>query len=121
ARLVTNPAQLVGRTVTLPEQSAYRRTLIELSEEISGDIHIVEMGETIQDEALAQKVARGEVQFTVMQNNLAELKEAEFKNLKVRPVLGKAHSVAWAVRKNSPELANELNRWIDDKKNRPFF
>src|SRR5918999_1013938 len=44
ARLVTNPAQLAGRTVTLAQESGYRRTLIELSDEISGDIHIVEIG-----------------------------------------------------------------------------
>ena len=73
ARLVTRAAQLAGRTVNLPQESAYRRTLIELSDEISGDIHVVEMGDKIQDEALAQKVARGEVQFTVMQKNLADL------------------------------------------------
>ena len=58
------------------------------------------------DEALAEKVAKGEVQFTVMQKNLADLKEAEFQNLTVRPILSKSHSVAWAVRKNSsPFLA----------------
>lgn len=121
ARLVTNPAQLSGRTVTLAQESGYRRMLIELSDEISGDIHIVEMAEKIQDETMAQKVARGEIQFTVMQRNLAELKEVEFKNLKVRPVLGASHAVAWAVRKNSPELANELNRWIEEKQNGPLF
>lgn len=82
ARLITQPAQLAGRRVDLPEQSPFRRTLIELSDEISGDIYVVEVGGKIQDEALAQKVARGEVQFTVMQKNLADLKEAEFKNLK---------------------------------------
>jgi len=121
ARLVTKPSQLAGRTVSLPEKSAYRRTLIELSKEISGDIQIVEMGEKIQDDTLAQKVARGEVQFTVMPKNLADLKEAEFKNLKVRPILGQTHSVSWAVRKNSPELVNELNRWIEEKKNGTLF
>jgi len=121
ARLVTQPWQLAGRTVTLPEQSAYRRTLLELSDEISGDVQIVELGEKMQDEALAQKVARGEVQFTVMQKNLADLKEVEFKNLKVRPILGAAHSVSWAVRRNSPELVKELNRWIEEKKEAGLF
>ncbi len=75
ARLITQPAQLSGKTVTLPEQSPYGRTLVELSDEISGEIHVVEMG-AVQDEELAQKVARGEIQFTVMQKNLADLKEA---------------------------------------------
>jgi len=121
ARLITRPAQLSGRTVTLPEQSPYGRTLVEVSDEISGEIHVVEIGGQIQDEALAEKVAKGEVQFTVMQKNLADLKEAEFKNLKVRPILSKSHSVAWAVRKNSPDLLNALNKWIDEKQNGSFF
>src|SRR6266699_6613721 len=121
ARLITKPSQLAGRTVDLPEQSPYHRTLMELSDEISGEIYVVEVGGKIQDETLAQKVARGEVQFTVMQKNLAELKEAEFKNLKVRPIISKSHSVAWAVRKKSPELMKALNSWIEEKQNGSFF
>ena len=121
ARLITKPAQLANQTVTMPEKSPYRRTLVELSDDISGEIRVVELGGKIQDEALAQKVARGEIQFTVMQSNLADLKEAEFKNLKVRPILGQTHSVTWAVRKNSPELLNELNNWIAEKKNGTIF
>src|SRR2546430_4345470 len=116
ARLITKPSQLTGKTVTLPEQSPYNRTLIELADENSGEIHVVEMG-ALQDEALAQKVAKGEIEFTVMQKNLADLKEAEFKNLKVRPIISKSHSVAWAVRKNSPELIQALNSWIEKKQN----
>ncbi len=121
ARLITKPSQLAGRTVDLPEQSPYHRTLMELSDEISGEIYVVEVGGKIQDETLAQKVARGEVQFTVMQKNLAELKEAEFKNLRVRPILGETQSVSWAVRKNSPDLLATLNSWIAEKKNTPIF
>ncbi len=116
ARVITAPAQLAGKRVDVPEQSPYKRTLVELSDEISGEIHVVELGE-VQDEALAQKIARGEVEFTVMQANLAALKEAEFSNLKVRPVVGRKHGVAWAVRKNSPALLSELNRWIEDRQN----
>jgi membrane-bound lytic murein transglycosylase F len=121
ARRITKPSQLAGETVTLPEKSAYHRTLIELADNISGDINVVETSGEIGDEALAQKVAKGEVEFTVMQGNLAELKEAEFQNLKVRPIVGRSHSVAWAVRKNSPALMNELNQWIEEKKNGALF
>jgi membrane-bound lytic murein transglycosylase F len=116
ARLITSPAQLAGKRVDLPEKSPYQRTLVELADEISGDIHVVELGQ-VQDETLAQKIARGEIEFTVMQSNLAELKEAEFSNLKVRPVVGRKHGVAWAVRKNSPALLAELNGWIEEEKN----
>ena len=121
ARLIHHPSELAGHQVTLPEKSPYERTLLELSDQISGDIYVVEMGGKIQDEALAQKVARGEVQFTVMQNNLAELKEAEFKNLKVRPIIGRSHGVTWAVRKNSPALLSKLNDWIEQKQSGTLF
>ncbi len=121
ARLITRPSQLANKTVHLPEQSPYEQTIVELSDNISGDIHLIEMGGAIQDEALAQKVAKGEIDFTVMQGNLAELKESEFSNLKVRPIVGRSHSVAWAVRKNAPELMNALNGWIEEKQNGSLF
>src|SRR5438046_6316545 len=72
ARLITRPAQLSGQTVTLPEQSPYGRTLVEVSDEISGEIHVVEIGGQIQDEALAEKVAKGEVQFTVLRKDMVD-------------------------------------------------
>lgn len=121
ARLVNKPSQLAGRRVDLPQQSPYQRMLVELSDEISGEIYVVEASGKIQDETLAQKVARGEVQFTVMQKNLADLKEAEFKNLKVRPIMGHSQSVSWAVRKNAPNLLATLNTWIEEKKNTPLL
>ena len=121
ARLVTRPSQLAGETVTLPKGSAYRKTLIELSDDISGDINVVEIGGKTDDEALVNKVAKGDLEYTVVQDNLAQLKEAYFTNIKVRPVVGASHKVAWAARTNSPELVKELNRWIEDKKNGPLF
>lgn len=121
AQRVSRPEQLAGEQVDVPEKSAYKKTLLELDDEISGDIHVVEWEGKIQDEELAQKVAKGEIDFTVLPANLADLKEAEFKNLKVRPIIGAAQSVAWAVRKNAPELKNALDAWIAEKKNTPLF
>ena len=121
AQRISRPADLAGERVDVPEKSAYKKVLLELNDEISGDIHVVEWEGKIQDEGLAQKVARGEIEFTVLPANLADLKEAEFKNLKVRPILGASHSVAWAVRNNAPELKNVLDAWIGEKKNTPLF
>jgi len=121
ARLITKPSQLAGETVTLPKKSAYRRTLIELADEISGDIYVVEVGGKIDDEALINKVAKGDIEYTVVQNNLAELKEAYFTNIKIRPLVGASNRIAWVIRKNSSELLKELNRWIELKKNGLLF
>ncbi|HYO90370.1 MAG TPA: transglycosylase SLT domain-containing protein, partial [Pyrinomonadaceae bacterium] len=121
ARLIEKPAQLAGEKVTLPEGSAYKRTLIELADEISGDISVVEIGGGADDEALVAKVAKGDVEYTVVQDNLAELKEAHYTNIKIRPIVGASHKVAWAVRKNAKGLQEELNRWIAEKKNGSLF
>ena len=121
ARLITRPSQLAGETVTLPKRSAYRRRLMELADEISGDIHVVEVGGKIDDEALINKVAKGDIEYTVVQNNLAELKEAYFTNIRIRPLVGVSNRIAWVMRKNSSELLKELNRWIEQKKNGPLF
>ena len=121
ARLITKPSQLAGETVILPKRSAYRRTLIELADEISGDINVVEVGGKIDDEALVNKVAKGDIEYTVVQDNLAELKEAYFTNIKIRPIIGPSHRVVWAIRKNSAQLLKEMNRWIEEKKNGPLF
>jgi membrane-bound lytic murein transglycosylase F len=121
ARLIERPAQLAGEKVTLPEGSAYKRTLVELADEISGDISVVEIGGGADDEALVAKVAKGDVEYTVVQDNLAELKEAHYTNIKIRPIVGASHKVAWAVRKNAKVLEAELNRWIAEKKNGSLF
>ncbi len=121
ARLIERPAQLAGEKVTLPQGSAYKKTLVELADEISGDISVVEIGDNADDEALVAKVAKGDVEYTVVQDNLAELKEAHYTNIKIRPVVGASHKVAWAVRKNADALLSELNRWIAEKKNGSLF
>jgi membrane-bound lytic murein transglycosylase F len=117
ARLVERPEQLAGEKVTLPERSPYKRTLIELSDEISGEVYVVEVGGNVDDEALITKVAKGDVAFTVAQSNLAELKESVYSNVKVRPIVGPMHRVSWAIRRNAPDLREALDRWIEDKRN----
>lgn len=118
-RLVQKPWELAGEAVDVPEKSAYARTLVELEDEISGDISVVEVAS--DDEQLVKRVAEGEVGYTVAQANLAELKQAEYTNLRIKPILGRPHRVAWAVRQNAPELLAALDAWIDSRKDDKSF
>jgi membrane-bound lytic murein transglycosylase F len=114
SRLVEKPWELSGKEVEVPEESAHKRTLIELNDELSGDVQVVEV-ET-DDEDLVKRVAEGETAYTVAEGNVAELKAATYTNLKIRPVLGRPHRVAWAVRRNAPELLHALDAWIEGRK-----
>jgi len=118
-RLVTRPADLAAKRVDLPKQSPYVQTLMELEDSITGDIHVVELDAS--DDKLIREVSKGNIQYTVAEGNVAELQQAYYKNLHVRPVIGASRKVAWAVRPNAPVLLAELNRWIADEKTGPLF
>ena len=109
-RQIQRPSDLQGQRVDVPEQSAFTRTLIELADTLTGDIHVVEVDAS--SEALIRAVSEGTVRFTVAQGNLADISSDHYTNLSVRPVLGEAAPIAWAVRPNAPQLLATLDQWI---------
>jgi membrane-bound lytic murein transglycosylase F len=119
ARLVRSPADLRGQRITLPAESPYVPTLLELEDDISGDITVVEVEKSA--EAIVREIAKGNVAYTVVDADVAKLQGAQFKNLLVAPVLGASKKVAWAVRRDSHQLLDTLNAWIDDEPTKRVF
>jgi membrane-bound lytic murein transglycosylase F len=120
ARLVERPADLEGRTVHLGRQ-AYVDRLAELSDDLTGDIVIVEVEGDVSLETLIRQVADGDIALTVSQENLARLKEEYFENIVVRPVVGEEEYITWAVRKTSTNLHAVLNVWLEEQKDTPLI
>ena len=119
ARSVRSPADLAGEEVYLPEGSPYVERLIELEDQITGDIDVVEVDTT--SESLIRQVANAELPLTVAQQNVAELEQSQFSNLAVTPAVGPTHPVTWAVRGNAPELLRALNEWIQEHRDTELF
>lgn len=113
-RQIQRPSQLRGQRVDVPEQSPYTRTLIELADTLTGDIQVVEVDAS--SEALIRAVSEGTIRYTVAQGNLADISNQHYTNLSVRPVLGDATPIAWAVRPNAPQLLAQLNQWMANPK-----
>jgi membrane-bound lytic murein transglycosylase F len=61
------------------------------------------------------------VAYTVTDVNVAQLQGAQFRNLRINPVVGASRKVAWAVRRDAPTLLDTLNAWIDDEQTGPLF
>lgn len=114
AKLVTRPSGLAGETVHVPGSSGFADRLLELSNEITGDIEVVEVGGDVSTERLIRGVATGAIDLTVSGEQIAELKEGYFTNIVARPELGEPLEVVWAVRQNAPALLDELNAFIAD-------
>ena len=114
ARLITQPWQLAGDSVFVPSRSPFVERLTELSDSLSGDITVVEVEGDISSETLIREVAAGQIDLTVSPENLAALRQSYYTNITVRPTLGPALPVAFALRDGSPVLRSALDRWLAD-------
>jgi membrane-bound lytic murein transglycosylase F len=114
ARLISTPAELAGQRLHVPRTSPYRQRLIELNDELTQDIDVVEVDES--SDRLIQRLSEGQIAFTVAAENVAALKTGEYANLILKPAIGPPQPVVWAVRRNSPQLLAALNQWLAAKR-----
>lgn len=111
-KLIRNPLELAGKTVVVRKASSFYTRLQHLSEEIGGDIDIVEDGGEVETEEMIRKVAKGEIDYTVADEDVAMLNAVYFPDLDVKTALSFPQKIAWGVRKSSPELLTAINSWI---------
>jgi membrane-bound lytic murein transglycosylase F len=120
-KLIRNPIELIGKEVHVMKGSSFSERMKNLSQESGGTIHIVEDSATAETESLIRSVATGEIQYTVTDQTIAMVNALYYPNLDIETAISLPQQIAWAVRKNSPELLAEINKWlVDCKKTRHF-
>ncbi|MCK5077122.1 MAG: lytic transglycosylase F, partial [Calditrichia bacterium] len=115
-QLIRNPIELIGKNVHIRKGAAYYSRIQNLSEEIGGEINIVEMPGEYTTEKLIKKVAEGEIEYTISDDNIAKINQAYYSDLDVETAVSFPQRVAWVVRKNSPELLSAVNEWLKEEK-----
>jgi membrane-bound lytic murein transglycosylase F len=119
--LIRNPVDLINRTVWVRHHSAHKMRLENLSEEIGGPIDIIEDSSYLETEELIRKVAEGIIDYTVAEEDVAQVNAGYFPNLDVETAIGFPQQIAWGVRKTSDSLRNTLNEWLVSVKKRPLY
>jgi membrane-bound lytic murein transglycosylase F len=114
--LLRDPVKLIGKEVHVMHESSFRERLTNLSQEIGGAIIIREDSADAETESLIQRVASGEIEYTVTDQTIGMVNAIYYPNLDVGTVLSSPQQIAWAVRKNSPELRTAVNQWFDEMK-----
>ncbi len=120
-KLIRNPVDLIGKDVYVLKGSSYLSRLKNLSEEVGGEIHIMEDTSAIETESLIRKVAQGEIGFTAADQTLAMVNALYYPDLDINTVLSLSQQIAWGVRKNSPELLGAVNLWLEQVKRNALF
>ncbi|MFC1584499.1 transporter substrate-binding domain-containing protein [Fibrobacterota bacterium] len=111
-RVVRSPLQLVDKEIHVQQKSSYNRRLVNLSQEIGGRIKIAKVSEEMETAFLIKMVAEGTIDYTVADENLVRGYETYYTNLDAKTPLSFPQKIAWAVRKNSPQLLEEINEWL---------
>lgn len=120
-QVIRSPAQLVGKDVYVKKGSSFKGQLENLAKEIGGTINIKEDNDDEETEALIRKVALGEIQYTVNDKIFASVNATYYPELDIQTEIGAPQQIAWAVRKNSPELLTAANSWLTRIKRRGTF
>ncbi|NTU93176.1 MAG: transporter substrate-binding domain-containing protein [Chlorobiaceae bacterium] len=111
--LVRALRQLDGKTVYVREKSAYYNNLVELRKRYGISINIVQVHGSLSTGELIKQVNNGMIDFTVADSNIAVPHQVHYPGVDISTVISPSQPLAWAVRKNSPELHRAMNRWIE--------
>lgn len=111
--LVLKPLDLQGKKIYVNRTSPAYSRLLNIQEETGIEFDIMSAPGYIDSEKLIQKVAEGDIDFTVTDDNLANLNATYYHNLDVSVQLSFPRRIGWAVRRNSPDLLKAINDWFE--------
>lgn len=111
-RLIRNPIDLIGKTVTVRNRSTYAHRMRNLIDEVGGNINLDLVKTDIETEQLIRLVSEGIIDYTVADENVATLNSSYFSNIDTKTAVSFPQRVAWAMRKNSPQLKKAVDDWM---------
>ncbi len=110
--LIRNLLDLENKKVFVQQNSAYYLRMLNLEEEIGDTIDIIDVPDDA--ETLILKVAEGEIDYTVCDENVARVNQTYYPNLDVRTAVSFPQNLAWAVNSDADELRREINIWLTE-------
>ncbi|SMG24445.1 membrane-bound lytic murein transglycosylase F [Marivirga sericea] len=113
--LLRDPIQLTGKEIHVRKSSAFSTRLANLSDEIGGDIVIIEDSSSLEVETLVKMVADGEIEYTVADEDVAMLNATYHPILDVKTPISFSQQIAWALRSNADTLETKINAWLEDR------
>jgi membrane-bound lytic murein transglycosylase F len=119
--LIKTPLDLIGKEVVVRKNSSFYKRLVNLSDEIGGDIIIKEAEPNAETDELILRVVQGEINYTVADKNVAQIVANEIRDIDISVELSTSQKIAWGIRKTSPELKKYIDDFIARKKREPTF
>lgn len=113
---------LSGKRVVLRKSSSFHQHLSDLNQQLvaqgKAPVIIIPADEYLENEDLLEMLDAGLIDYTVVDQHIAQLWSKIFTHIRVQPelVIKKDGQIAWAVRKGTPQLMAEANRFLQRHK-----
>ena len=121
ATLITGYVELANKTVHVWSNSSYHQRLLHLQEEIGDTINIQGVKGNIGGEELIEMVADGIIDYTVSEQNVAQVNKQFFTNIYTDLKLSVKQKLAFGMRKSSPLLKLKLDEWLNNFMEQPTY
>ncbi|MBC2838123.1 transporter substrate-binding domain-containing protein [Robiginitalea sp. SC105] len=115
-RLVLDPVELIGDTVSLRKNSSYLERVNNLSHEIGGTIVVDTLEGSVATDEIIRMVVNRDIKYTIADQNLARINASHYPILDVSVPVSFSQRIAWAVSRNSPDLLKAINHWLAQEK-----
>ncbi|MFN1835821.1 transglycosylase SLT domain-containing protein [Balneola sp. MJW-20] len=102
---------LEGIPISVRRNSSYYVRLMELKEE-GFPIQINILPEDMDTESVLFQIANGQHAATVADDNIFQASNKYMDGLVMGPLIAEQDTVAWAIRKNSPDFETKLNQFL---------
>lgn len=115
---IGNLDELAGSTVHVRTSSSYHEHLVKPNEALKAKglkpVALAAADENLEDEDLLEMVNAGLLPFAIVDDHKAKIWSKIYDHLVVRPdlILNEGGDIAWAIRKDSPQLKGELDEFF---------
>ena len=112
-KLLRNLSDLAGKTLYIQKGSSHAEQFYSMTNEAGEPVSVVEVPDDA--EALIQLVDKGEIDYTVCDENIAVVNASYLPDIDVKTPVSLPQDLAWGIRKiNSDQLQQEFNNWINN-------
>ena len=109
--LLQSVDDLKGKEIFLQEGTSFTRFLQHLNDSLQLNLKITEL-EDVTFEDILLKIENGEIPYTVIDKNIAQIASQYMKHIDYSLQLSSENPVAWAVTKKATLLDEEINAWL---------
>ena len=119
---VSDVTQLKGKEVYVENKSRYLQRAKNLNREIGGGMIIRTFeSDSVSTEDLIRKVAKGEIEYTFADNNIAKVSATFFRNIDPALQVSCDQSTSWLVLKSRTKLKSFIDEWLSNNRITPEY